>query len=279
MKRILFTAVSLFLISSLAFAQVNTGKATRQIRTRRYGGFGCGSDPILPTDGSITLDFVTAASSSYYFVHLKAGHSYSAEVWDPLDETIVVGTAQLALLQTGTCSAISTTNVASMDPDLSNNFSDRISWIQGVDGDAILSVNNSDPVNFYNYSVRITDTTMRNARWSTALGGAFSTHYGFLNGTSSAITGTLTLNQSDGTAYAVQVNIPASGEVFETVCGTGTPGCSSQNIQVPPDKAGFATFAFIGPPGGVTADGYFQASQTGGIVIVPTAWAPKNSQH
>jgi hypothetical protein len=279
MKKILFTAVSLFLISSLAFAQVNTGKATRQIRTRRYGGFQCGGDPILPTDGSITADFVSAASSSYYYVHLKAGHSYSAEVWDPLDETIVAGSAQLALLATGTCSALSTTDVATMDPDLSNDFSDRISWIQASDADAILQVNNTDPVNFYNYSVRITDTTTRNARWSTALGGAFSTHYGFLNSTESAISGTLTLYESDGPVYTVQVNIPASGEVFETVCGTGSAGCSSQNIQVPSNKAGFATFVFIGPPGAVTADGYFQAAQSGGIVIVPTAWAPKNSQH
>jgi hypothetical protein len=279
MKKVLFTAISLFLIGSLAFAQVNTGKATRQIRARRYGGFQCGGDPILPTDGSITADFVSAASSSYYFVHLKAGHSYSAEVWDPLDETIVVGTAQLALLTTGTCSALTTMDVASMDPDLSNNFSDRISWIQASDGDAILQVNNTDQVNFYNYSVRITDTTLRNARWSTALGGAFSTHYGFLNATASAITGTLTLHQSDGTVYTAPVNIPAGGEVFETVCGTGSPGCSAQNIEVPSNKAGFATFVFIGPPGAVVADGYFQAAQTGGIVIVPTAWSPKNSQH
>jgi len=72
---------------------------------------------------------------------------------------------------------------------------------------------------------------------------------------------------------------PAGGELFETVCGIGSPGCGSSNIQVPSNKAGFATFAFIGPPGGVVADGYYQAVQSGVFVIAPTSWAPKNSQH
>ena len=285
MKRVLLATISLLLISSFTFGQAPgqpPGKSpTKQPRkVHRYGGFNCGQDPILSTDGSSADDFLSPGTTNYYLVHLKDGHSYSADVWDSLDTYINVTGPQITLLASGTCTPITTTtDVSSIDPDLSNDFSGRISWVQSGNADAVLSVNNPDQTYSYEYTVRITDTTMRNARWSTALGGAFSTHYGFLNATASAITGTLTLYQSDGAVYTVQVSIPASGEVFETVCGTGSPGCSSQNIQVPPDKAGFATFVFVGPPGAVTADGYFQAVQSGGIVIVPTAWAPKNSQH
>jgi hypothetical protein len=49
---------------------------------------------------------------------------------------------------------------------------------------------------------------------------------------------------------------------------------------VPSDKAGFATFVFIGPPGGLQRMGISRLrKERAWIVIVPTAWAPKNSQH
>lgn len=278
MKRLLPTTVCLLVMSSVALAQATTGMTGKQIRKHRYGSISCGSDPILPTDGSTIQDFVTPSSASYYLVHLKDGHSYSAEVYDPVDATISAA-AQLVLLSATGCSPLSTTDVVNVDPDLSNAFSDRISWVQSGDADAVLEVINPDSANTYSYNIRIVDTTLRNARWSTVLGGAFSTHYGFLNTTESAIQGTLTLYASDGQIYTASFTIPAAGEVFQTVCGTGSAGCSAQNIEVPSNKAGFATFAFIGPPGAVTVDGYFQGVVNGVFVMVPTAWSSRNSQH
>ena len=168
MKRLLLTFVCLLAISSLALAQATTDTASttgttgphvRKIRTA--GGTGCGSDPILPTDGTTLLDFVDISSTTYYMVHLKNGHSYSAEVYDSLDTSVSVA-AQLQLWNSGCGSQLSTTDVASVDPDLSNNFADRISWIQSGDSDAVMEVINSDSVNSYTYNVRIVDTTLHN---------------------------------------------------------------------------------------------------------------------
>ena len=210
------------------------------------------------------MDYV-GTSPNYYLVHLKAGHSYSAELFDSTD-LYVAGGAQLVLLSSPGCTALPTTDVVSLDPDLSNNFADRISWIQAADADGVLQVNNLDiSGNFYSYSIRIVDTTLHNPRWSTFSG--FITQYALVNNTNTAISGTLTLIDSTGTQYTAPVTVPAGGENFQTTGGLG----------VPANDFGFANFAFVGPAGGITADAYFiNANAT---VIVPSTLAPRNYQH
>ena len=121
--------------------------------------------------------------------------------------------------------------------------------------------------------MRIVDTTLYNSRWSTVVG--FTTHYGFLNTTEFDIGGTLTLTESGGTQHVVSFTVPAGGEVFEVVAGDGS---GSPGLNLPPNLAGSATFAFVGSPGAIKADGYFQAVQHGVLVIAPTAWGPRNNQ-
>lgn len=57
--------------------------------------------------------------------------------------------------------------MSAYDPDLSNNFAARISWIQSGNTDAVLEVVNPDGANSYVYMIRVVDTTLHNPRWST----------------------------------------------------------------------------------------------------------------
>ena len=273
MKRTLLFTLGMLLVSSMALAQTKasstTHKQTTQKRVKRLGGISCGSDPILPTDGYTTIyDFVPPSSSSYYLVHLKNGHSYGAEVYDSTDATISA-TAQLSLISASDCATVlPTTDVVSIDPDLSNDFADRISWIQSGDADAVLVVANPDSTVSYSYNIRIADTTLVNPRWSTFSG--FITQYAFVNNTETTITGTLTLvDNTAGGPYTTNFTVPAGGESFQTV--------PSSSLNVPPNHFGFATFAFVGPAGAIVADAYF--INPSGTVIVPSIFAPRNYQH
>ncbi len=113
------------------------------------------------------------------------------------------------------------------------------------------------------YTIRITDTTLVNPRWSTYSG--FSTQYAFINNASVPVNGTLTVHDHSGAVLTTtQLTVPASGEYFQTVA-------------TPVDHYGFSTFAFVGPPGVITADAYFiNGSAT---VIVPSSFGPRNFQH
>ena len=269
MKRTLLTLLCVVLISSIVVGQSKA--PTRKQNIHRNGGIACGNDPILPTDGSPTDDYVPSGSSSWYYVHLKAGHSYSVDVWDSTD-TVIGGSATLALIALDCSTTVSTTDQTSVDPDLSNNFGARISWIQVSDASAYLQVGTTDPSGDA-YTVRITDTTLHNPRWTTW--SKFTTSYGFLNTTSSDISGTLTVTDgTSGTKYAVNVTVPHNGQVFEIVSGTGS---GSPGLNLPPDRAGFAAFTFVGPPGAILADAYYLNGNAS--VVVPSIFDARNDQH
>jgi hypothetical protein len=203
-------------------------------------------------------------ASNSYLVHLKDGHSYSAEIYDSTDG-IISATPVFALYSSpgSGCSKLTTSDVTGVDPDLTNNFAARISWIQSGNADAVLGVTNPDSQHPYKYNIRIVDTTLHNPRWSTYSG--FSTQYAFVNNTSVPITGTLTVYDNSGTVLeTATIPVPASGENFQTV--------SAQ-----PNHFGFATFAYVGPAGAITADAYFiNGSAT---IIVPSSFGPRNYQH
>jgi hypothetical protein len=273
MKNLLLFTLCLLLTASMAFAQLKPSGLANGKLVHRDGSTTCGGgDPILPTDGLPTSDTVSASSANYYFVHLKDGHSYSAEVWDATDPVNFVA-AQLSLLDSSCTNTLPTTDVVSMDPDMSLMFADRIAWFQAGDALDVLKMNNSASQTAH-YTIRIVDTTLHNSRWSTVVG--FSTHYGFLNTTEIDIPGTLTLTESSGAQHVATFTVPAGGETFEVVSSGGD---ASPGLQLPPNLAGSASFAFVGAAGAIKADGYFQAVQNGVFVIVPTEWAPRNSQH
>ncbi|MFI5117399.1 MAG: hypothetical protein ACHP8B_11965 [Terriglobales bacterium] len=272
MKKLGLLTICLLLINSMAFAQARPAKQGKAgIKPLNYTG----CDPTAPLVNIIGAgfeDFMPVFGDNYVQVNLKAGHSYSAEVWDPRGQ-YASGGLFLFLVTAGCAGLDNFTDVAAMDPDLTNGFSDRISWIQASDSLEFIHISSFDTVASHNYNMRVVDTTLNNARWSTVVG--FSTHYGFLNTTEFDIGGTLTLTESGGTQHVVTFTIPAGGEVFEVVAGDGS---GSPGLNLPPNLAGSASFVFVGAAGAIKADGYFQAVQNGVFVIVPTAWAPKNNQ-
>ena len=266
MKKRLFVTLFIFVIASVVLAQSRplTTKQRRQNVTP--GGTSCGQDPLLPTDGTVAYDFVSGGATNWYLVNLKAGHSYAVEVYDNID-TVVAGTASLTLTASDCITTLPTTEVASMDPDLTG-AGDRISWIQSADFQAYVQVNTSDP-NGTAYNLRIVDTTLHNPRWSTFSG--YKTQYAIWNVTEATITGTLTLTQVIGNGccavYTSSISIPTGNQSFTVISQGGT-------IDVPPNQSGNALLAFIGPPGALVADAYFT-----GPGIVPSTFGPRNYQH
>ena len=264
MKKNVLATVAVLLVSSFALAQAKapTVRSPRQRRSiSTNGGSQCGQDPLLITDGSSVEDFVALNTPNWYLVHLKAGHSYSVEVWDAID-SVIGGTASLAMIATDCITTIPTTSVTSVDPDLSGSFGARVSWIQAADTDAYVQLNTSDPSGNV-YEIRVTDTTLLNPRWSTFSG--FIAQYALVNNTSGAINGTLTVYDNTGAVLATHpVSVPAFGENFQTV-------------STPINHFGFSTFSFVGPAGAVTADAYFINGNA--TVIVPSTFSPRNFQH
>lgn len=277
MKQMFASIVCLLLMSAMALGQAQADRNTKRLqglqKVRPPGGFACGSDPILPTDGSSTQDSITS-SPNFYLLHLLAGHSYSAEMWDPVD-LFIGGGAQLVLLSSPGCATVPTTDFVSADPNLSNSFGDRISWRQSVDSDAVLQVNNLDTAGgFYGYIIRVTDTTLQNEYWTT--NGNLATEYVFTNNTEHTLSGTLTVKDvtGGGTDYSVHFAVPATGQTVEIVASTGI---ASSGLQVPANHIGRATFAFTGPAGGVIAQAFTITSVD--VPIVPVKFEPKFSPH
>jgi hypothetical protein len=272
MKKLGLFTICLLLINSMAFAQARPAKHGKSgIKPLNYTG--CDSTaPVVNINGAGFRDFINVFGDNFVQVNLKAGHSYAAEVWDPTEQNASNGV--VLILDTAGCAGNDNyTDVTAMDPDLSNGFSDRISWVQASDSLEFIDISSFDTIAAHDYSMRVVDTTLYNARWSTVVG--FSTHYGFLNTTELDIGGTLTLTESGGTQHVVTFTIPAGGEIFEVVAGDGS---GSPGLNLPPNLAGSASFVFVGAAGAIKADGYFQAVQNGVFVIVPTAWGPKNNQ-
>ncbi len=273
MKKLGLFTIFLLLGSSLVFAQAKAGPAKSRVQRKNYTGCDA-TTPAVVADGAGFTDFIAIFGDNFVKLNLKAGHSYAAEVWDPTSTFNTDGGLSFVLYLETACGVADTyTDVTAMDPDLSNGMANRISWIQAADALEFIDVSSYDQSLAHDYHMRLVDTTLYNSRWSTVVG--FSTHYGFLNTTETAISGTLTLTESGGTQHAVSFTVPAGGEVFEVISSGGD---ASPGLQLPPNLAGSASFAFVGSAGSIKADGYFQAVQNGVFVIVPTAWGPRNNQ-
>lgn len=277
MKKMFATIVCLLLLSAIALGQAQADRNTKRLqelqKVRIDGGYACGSDPILPTDGSSTQDYV-GSSPNYYLLHLQAGHSYAAEMWDPVD-VYIGGGAQLVLLSSPACAPLSTADFVSADPNLSNDFADRISWIQSGNGDAVLEANNLDTTGaFYAYVIRVTDTTLQDNYWTTT--GNLATEYIFSNNTQQALTGTLTVKDvtAGGTNYSAHFSVPSGRQTIEVVASSGI---ASPGLQVPANHVGRAVFAFAGPAGGIMAEAYTITSVN--VPIAPIKFEPKFSPH
>lgn len=245
MKKNAWYIVCLLLISVMIFPQ--------------SGWASCPSIKLIPGDGTSDgfVDYAAASSTTWYGQIFLAGHSYSIEAWDPFDP--LSGNITLALYDSTCSTVISTTDTSFYVPYLY----DRKSWIQTTLSVAYIGVLNSDTTNGHSYHIRITDTTLLNPRWSTTPG--WRTQYAFVNVGSTSITGTLTVTDHSGTVVASpSITVPAGGEYLYV-------------LTSPSGDYGFSTFAFVGPPGGVTADAYLINTNIG--MIAPSTFNPISTPH
>jgi len=262
MRRTSFVVAFCLLLTSIVFAQ---NKHT----TRASGVHGapttCGSDPVLTGDGTASpQDLLFAATSAYYTLNAKAGHSYSVEVWDVVDQTAAVAPA-IQLLASDCMTAVASTDVTNVDPDLSQGFSRRISWIQtAMDATIQIQVMNPDQNNPYTYQIRVTDTTLYNTRWSTF--GGYITSWGFTNTTSTPIKGAVTVVDSNGQTVATS---------SPTLAANTATFLTTVDLNVPANDAGGSSFAYVGPPGAVIADGFLVSP--GGTVVTPILYQSKHA--
>jgi hypothetical protein len=278
MKKVFATIVCLLLVSTIALGQAKVDRDVKQLqalqKARIGGGYECSNEPILPTDGS-SLQDVVSLSPNYYLLHLQAGHSYVAEMWDPGDLFVTAG-GQLTLLSSPGCGAtLATADFVSADPNLSNDFGDRISWIQAANGDAVLEASSLDTANnYYAYVIRVIDTTLQNNYWTT--NGTLATEYIFTNNTQQTLAGTLIVKDvtAGGTNYSAHFSVPSGRQTIEVVASTGI---ASGGLQVPANHVGRAVFSFTGPAGGIQADGY--TITTMDVPIAPVKFEPKFSPH
>lgn len=111
-------------------------------------------------------------------------------------------------------------------------------------------------------NISASETTLFNPRWSTYNG--FLSSWGFMNTSSSTISGVLSVNDGTNT-YSMNLTLQPMRLTYVF---------SSQTFDVGgligADKAGSAWFAHDGPPGSVRGDCYYAKSG----VMVPSSFAP-----
>ncbi len=259
----LFSSLIVCLVLATSLAAQQYPKVIKRAPTT------CPNDPVLPTDGRESQWDQIFFQEQFFTINVKGGHSYSVEVWDTFDATVMLSPT-IQVLQGDCVTPVPVTDTTAMEPDLHGGFARRVSWIQSADATYQLGLINPDPNNTYVFQIRVTDTTLHSPRWSTVAG--FSTHYGFLNNTSIDISGVLTLTSiTPPQTYSTPLTIPAHNEAFVSI--------PSDILKVPVNQYGFADFEFTGAPGAITADGYFQAVSNGVFSIAPTTFAAPNFQH
>jgi len=215
-----------------------------------FAGTSCATPTVAPADSRIVdFDFVGISADNFYQFDATAGHSYSIEVrqdYDDLQPTNDLATSVFSVADTGCATPLAVNGTVLRDTSLiepalpANSF--RASMTAANTGTYRLRVRNSNPAVGRYVSVKISETTMYSASFSTNQ--PFNTFYAFVNTTSSPITGTLTLTPlGGGGPVPITITIPANA-------------LASTNTSVPVfatvvNKVGFATFSHNGPPGAV----------------------------
>jgi hypothetical protein len=241
----------------------------------------CGlSGGIIPDGRLTTLWSIPASTTYFYGFNGLAGHSYSVDVTQEVEGFSGNGQDESDFVVTlyapsDTCPGTSSliyTNITSWDPSGEWANGIRYSFIApttALSGSLAyqIQIQNADAGSGHSYRISIVDTTMYNPRWSTFSG--FSTQWGFFNTSSTTIAGTLTLYSTTGAVVGspVSVSLPAHAFTLKTTSGLG----------VAANQAGSAVFAYVGPPGAVTADAYFLNGSA--TLIVPSKFEPRAALH
>jgi hypothetical protein len=211
----------------------------------------CATATTLRANGGGTdFDFVVNGGSNDYTFTGTAGNGYYVEVAADYES---VGTDLTVTIGSGACPGAAIAGIVdttSVEPVLTNGT--RKSFIMpgaaGTTQTVQINVADGGTVGHY-IRLQVGDLTLFNPGWSTF--GGFNTFYTLMNTTHSTITGTLTLFNNSGTVAAttaVTLGPLGSATAIKAFNTTAAP------IAMAPNNFGYATFAFAGSQGSVTAN-------------------------
>lgn len=227
----------------------------------------CTTPVLIITDGRVTQSTFPQSTTYWYGIYAQAGHSYSVEFEPPADNYVSVSQVQFSALGVYSpsdplqaCRGTSSVNVtqnsgyAPVILKTPNGAGRRISFTAQTAGLHLISATNIRGTGSYTF--RAVDTTMFNVRWSTW--GGYGCQWGFLNVSDFAVTGILTVyDVNSRLLVSTWFVVPAAGEVIKK--------SYSNDLNLPANVSGFATFSHNGPPGAIIADAYM-INSTGMVV-------------
>jgi len=238
-----------------------------------FAGQTCATATVVPADGRVVdFDFVNTGTSNFYQFSVTKGHSYSVEVREDYDDPPSTLTVQVnSENATCTTAAAGGHRTEAIEPALpANSF--RESFTAAASGTDSISVNNTGANGRY-VSVSVSETTVFNPQFSTFV--SFTTQYLFINTTSTAVHGVLTLTATlcAGALPApivTPVIVPAGANLVLAANPNGS-------IPTPANCGGYAIFTHDGPPGSLLTDSlYLNPSAS---VIVSAKFAPTRQGH
>ncbi len=222
---------------------------------------------LLTPDGSPTTRSIDGAQTSSFLGDLSAGRSYSLDIVSAgsIAESGGGAAATLPVVArqpgAGDCS-FSLSERTLTDPKIVVDVAGgpqqmagrRFSFLAPTSGHYTFFVTNNDFFNLsHDVTARLVETTLFSPRWSTF--GGFHTEFGFRNTTNTAINGTLTLFNDDGTVNTTSsFAVPVNGTVFRDTRAVAVVG--SDGLNVADDKKGSAQFTHNGPRGAILADSF-----------------------
>ena len=240
----------------------------------------CTTPVLIVSDGRVTQSTFPQNTTYWYGIYVaqtQVGHSYSVEFVPQADnylnsihvqfDTLAVYGPSDSLQACRGNSSVSTTQNSGYSPVLrnGNGTGRRVSFTALSAGLYLISGTNLAASGAYSF--RAVDTTLFNPRWSTWSG--YDDQWGFMNLSDMPITGTLTVyGPNNGAIVAVQVTVPAGGEVFRS--------SNSSDLNLPRNSSGYAIFSHNGPPNSILADAYMLNSSA--TVVVPSKFETRATQ-
>jgi hypothetical protein len=223
----------------------------------------CASIPVL-ADGRVNVGLDSSIVDMNAYFTPTTGRSYSVEITLPITTAGIVPHIGF-ISNTTNCpdsgmmaGAVITSSV---EPRIVGNGS---RWSVIAPNTNAIRIRARDQA----FNVSVSETTLFNPSWSTV--GGYFTQWGLQNTTGTAITGTLTVQESYGGAatYTRAVMLPANVTTFLTTL--------DQGFSIPSGRGGSAMFAHTGPPGSVLGDAYLISP----ALIVPSIFrAVRENQH
>jgi len=235
----------------------------------------CHNPVAVVPDGRSTYNWSHMdGNSNYYWSWVgQAGHSYSIELVfdfnnDNSSTAPSISSYNVFNVGDNICSGGSTFEgyfwTGTMSPQLPTP-SFRVGALAGASGMYGLRITTGK--NGGDFSFRIVDTTLFNPRWSTWSG--YDTQWGFYNTSDTDIQGVLSIYTSSGTLLkTVNVIVKAGQQAFHLSI--------PQDLNLPRNMGGVATFAWVGPPGALMADAYMLNGNAS--MVVQSKFEPRNAQ-